>query len=189
MGDKDPLIFGHYLTFVHKPFVYMKIASGVALKERRPDINSDFAGIYPWDWVGDDMASFKAISGGPLVAPILQALLLNRFPVESLDFADKVAKWDFKRIIPAHLKNNLKYTGADYRKSFGFLEVEGVPKGYPKPLKGDFKLLRDAEVSLVESGAIAEAPPLVGSEFSRSEIIGKTTYRCRQGICAPKAPL
>lgn len=159
------------------------------MKERRPDINPDFAGIYPWDWVGNDKASFDAISGGPLVAPILQSLLLNRFPVESLDFADKVSKWGFTRIIPAHLKNNLKYTGKDYRKSFGFLEAKGVPKGFPKPLEADFKLLRDAEVNLVESGAIAEAPPLVGGQFTRDEIIAKTVYRCRKGVCAPQAPL
>jgi hypothetical protein len=75
-----------------------------ALDERRPDINPDFAGVYPWDWVGDDIASFKALQGGLLVAPILQKLILNRYPVETLDFADKVARWDIKRIIPAHLK-------------------------------------------------------------------------------------
>ena len=75
-----------------------------ALKERRPDINPDFAGVYPWDWVGDDVASFKAISGGLLVAPILQVLILNRNPIEVLDFADKVAQWDIQRIIPGHLK-------------------------------------------------------------------------------------
>ena len=183
-----PISFISHPSFSFTPTV-LNPNSGAALKERRPDINSDFAGIYPWDWVGDDNASFKAISGGPLVAPILQTLLLNRFPVESLDFADKVSKWKFQRIIPAHLKNNLKFNGADYRKSFGFLEAKGVPKGYPKPLKGDFKLLRDAEVSLVESGAIAEAPPLVGGPFSREEIIAKTTYRCRRGICAQKASL
>ncbi len=77
---------------------------GVAFEERRPDIDSDFAGIYPWDWVGDDIASFRAIQGGLLVAPILQKLILNRVPIETLDFADKVAKWDIERIIPAHLK-------------------------------------------------------------------------------------
>ena len=83
--------------------------SDVAFAERRPDINSDFAGIYPWDWVGDDIASFKALQGGLLVAPILQQLILNREPIEVLDFADEVAKWPIERIIPAHLKNNLKY--------------------------------------------------------------------------------
>jgi Domain of unknown function (DUF4336) len=48
--------------------------------------------------------SFKAISGGLLVAPILQTLILNRNPIETLDFADSVAKWDIERIIPGHLK-------------------------------------------------------------------------------------
>ncbi len=54
-----------------------------ALNNRRPDINPDFAGIYPFDWVGDDIASFKALQGGLLVAPILQKLILNRYPVVS----------------------------------------------------------------------------------------------------------
>lgn len=162
--------------------------SDVALKERRPDINSDFVGIYPWDWVGDDIASFKAIAGGPLVAPILQSLLLNRFPIECLDFADKVSKWPFKRIIPAHLKNDLKYNGADYRKSFGFLEEKGVPPGFPRPLEADFKFLRDSEMGLVESGAIAQSPPKAGGKFTREAIIAHTLYRCREGICSQKAP-
>lgn len=160
-----------------------------ALKERRPDINSDFAGVYPWDWTGDENASWKGLTGNgkPLVAPILQVLLLNRSPVEVLDFADKVAAWPFTRIIPAHLKNNLAFTGSDYRKAFGFLEESGVPAGFPKPLDADLQTLRDAEESLVESGAIAPAPPKVGGKFTRAEIIEKTLYRCRRGVCAPKA--
>ena len=52
-------------------------SADVAFKERRPDINGDFLGIYPWDWVRDDEASFKALTGGLLVAPILQTLILN----------------------------------------------------------------------------------------------------------------
>ena len=54
-----------------------------AYSNRRPDINPDFAGIYPFDWVGDDISSFKALQGGLLVAPILQKLILNRYPVVS----------------------------------------------------------------------------------------------------------
>jgi len=33
-------------------------SSDVALKERRPDINPEFARIYLWDWVRDEMPSF-----------------------------------------------------------------------------------------------------------------------------------
>jgi hypothetical protein len=62
---------------------YQMVNRKKAIDERRPDINSDFAGIYPWDWVGDDVASFKALQGGLLVAPILQKLILNRYPVVS----------------------------------------------------------------------------------------------------------
>lgn len=158
-----------------------------ALQNRRPDINPDFAGIYPFDWVRDDIPSFKALQGGLLVAPILQKLILNRYPVETLEFADKVSKWPFQRIIPAHLKNDLKYTGKDYRKAFSFLEATGVPRGLPKPLDSDFQALSDAEISLMESGAIVKCPPLVGGKFSRAEILAQEIYQCRGGVCTPKA--
>lgn len=163
-----------------------------ALAERRPDINSDYAGIYPWDWTGDEEASWKGLTGtgpkgGPLVAPILQVLLLNRSPVEVLDFADRVAQWPIKRIIPAHLKNNLQLTGADYRGAFGFLEESGVPNGFPRPLKADLQTLLDAEQSLIASGAIVPAPGKVGGKLSRSELIDRTVYRCRKNVCAPRA--
>jgi len=162
-----------------------------ALSERRPDINPDFAGVYPWDWTGDEEASWKGLTGtgkgGPLVAPILQVLLLNRSPVEVLDFADRVARWPIKRIIPAHLKNNLTLTGRDYRGAFGFLEESGVPAGFPKPLQADLQFLLDSERGLVESGAIAPAPGKVGGKLSRVEILQRTVYNCRRGVCAPRA--
>lgn len=162
-----------------------------ALKERRPDINPDFGGVYSWDWVGDEEASWLALTGTdgdkPLVAPILQMLLLNRSPVEVLDFADRVSKWPFTRIIPAHLKNNLPLTGLEYRKSFDFLTVLGVPPGYPRPLPADLEALVDAESILVQSGAIPPHPPQIGGEYSRAEIIEHTIYLCRGNVCAPKA--
>ena len=161
--------------------------SNTALAERRPDINSDFAGFYPWDWVGDDITSFKALQGGLLVAPILQQLILNREPIEVLDFADKVAQWPIERIIPAHLKNNLIYTGKDYRAAFTFLEAGGIPRGLPRPLDIDMKLLRDAEVGLLASGAVAKCPPLPGGSVSREAILEQTVYGCRDGLCAPRS--
>lgn len=189
-GWRRIVLFGLYFT----PSAIIIKDANTALKERRPDINADFSGIYPWDWgvVGDEEASWKALTGSgsggkPLVAPILQVLLLNRSPVEVLDFADQVGSWDFVRVIPAHLKNNVPCTGRDYRASFGFLEEGGVPAGFPKPLAADLQLLKDAEVSLVESGAISKAPPKLGGSASRAEIIAQTTYRCRSGVCAPRA--
>lgn len=121
------------------------------------------------------------------MAPILQTLILNRFPVEVLDFADEVAKWPIERIIPAHLENNLKYTGKDYRRAFTFLEANGEPKGQPKPLAADLQLLRDAEANLQESGAIAKCPPFPGGKVTREEILAQTVYQCRADVCTPRA--
>ncbi|KAL9178612.1 hypothetical protein ACHAXT_001950 [Thalassiosira profunda] len=182
-GWRRVVLFGLFFT----PGALQIKDADTAFAERRPDINSDFAGLYPWDWVGDDVASFKALQGGLLVAPILQQLILNREPIEVLDFADEVAKWPIQRIIPAHLKNNLQYTGKDYRAAFSFLEAKGVPKGLPKPLDIDMQTLRDAEVGLLESGAVAKCPPLPGGDVSREEILKQTVYGCRADLCAPRS--
>ena len=186
-GWKRIVLFSLY--FMPSAIVIKDLST--AIHERRPDINADFLGIYPWDWVGDEKASWEALTGKgkPLVAPILQVLLLNRSPVEVLDFANRVAThWDIQRIIPSHFKNNLALTGNDYRNAFQFLTANGVPKGYPKPLDTDLQLLRDAEVTLIASGAIVQAPPKVGTKnVSRSDILAQTTYRCRSNVCAPKA--
>lgn len=173
IGWRRVALFGLFFT----PSAIDIKDADVAFNERREDINSDFIGIYPWDWSRDDKASFDALKGGLLCAPILQALILNRTPIQVLDFADAVSKWDIERIIPAHFKNDLKYGGKDYRKAFSFLEATGVPKGLPKPLDADFKFLRESEDGLIESGAIVPCPPLPGGKFSRDEILAQTVLK------------
>jgi len=161
-----------------------------SFEERRPDVNPDFAGIYPWDWVGDDRKAFKALRGegrdALLVAPIIQTLILNRNPVETLDWVERVCKWDFTRVVPAHLKNDIPAGPAAFRRAFSFLRDEPAPRGQPVPLPADLQTLRDAEVNLVEMGAIAPNPGRV-SRTNRADVLARTTYRCRGGVCAPRA--
>jgi hypothetical protein len=183
IGWRRISLFGLYFT----PSAIDIKDGDVAYKERRPDINSDFLGIYPWDWVRDEKVSFDALTGGLLVAPILQVLILNRSPIEVLDFADAVSKWDIERIIPAHFKNDLKYNGADFRKAYTFLEANGVPAGLPKPMEADLQLLKESEIGLIDSGAIAPCPPFPGGKISREDILKQTVYQCRAGVCAPRA--
>lgn len=189
IGWKRLLLFALYFT----PSSIMIKDLDIAIKERRPDINSDFLGIYPWDWSNgiDEQQSWNSIKGSlknkPFVAPILQVLLLNRNPVEVYDFAKKVGTWDFNRIIPAHLQNNIRCNGNDYMNSFLFITEQGVPNGYPKPLQRDLQLLLDSEINLIDSGAIIKSPPKLGGKYTRQEILNQTTYQCRQNICTPKA--
>jgi Domain of unknown function (DUF4336) len=189
-GWKRIVLFGLY--FMPSAITIKDLQT--AIQERRPDINNEFIGIYPWDWIGNEKASWDALTGSnnnkPLVAPILQVLLLNRNPIEVLGFADRVSKWDIQRIIPSHFKNNLSLTGQEYRNAFRFLEVKGVPQGYPNPLDSDLQFLRDAEIDLIKSGAIVSAPPKVNdiNQYKdRANIIAQSVYQCRTNICTPKA--
>lgn len=135
-----------------------------------------FPGLYPWEWVADDRPSFRALQGGLLVAPILQKLILNREPERVLAWADDVARWPIRRIIPAHLANDIKADSSAFRRAFNFLEEnEGSPglltflglggkkKASPAPTgaSGDVKLLEDVSRDLTQSGVLFPEAPLV----------------------------
>lgn len=124
-----------------------------------------------------------SFQGGLLVAPILQVLLLNRDPGPVLDWADRVAKWPFRRVIPCHLANDVAATPKEFRKAFRFLETDsgargggggGVAEGLAslfgggggggggkgkgaQPLAEDLQFLRDAEKTLVGLGTLFPA--------------------------------
>eukprot|EP00953_Heterococcus_sp_UTEX-ZZ885_P028532 15211-Heterococcus_DN1.PRE.1 len=68
----------------------------------------------------------RRVSGGLVVAPILQTLILNRQPKEVLKYADTVARWPIKRLISCHLGNNVPSSGAAFRSAFRFLEDDYV---------------------------------------------------------------
>lgn len=132
-------------------------------------------GFYPWEWVRDERPNFKALQGGLLVAPILQKLILNREPKRVLEWADRVSKWPIKRIIPAHLSNDIKADGRMFRRAFNFLEkprqglffesigasLGNQQKPAPKGDPADVKLLSDVSKSLTEQGVLFPEAPLV----------------------------
>lgn len=185
----DGVVFEKLITclFVRCPAMTLPYFSRSTRSVSCTTPTTHLGSIYPWDWVGDDEASFRALTGGLLVAPILQQLILNRAPIEVLEFADAVAKWPFRRIVPAHLKNDLQYTGKDYRAAFSFLEAQGPRKGLPRPLAADMALLVESEQGLLASGAVARCPPLPGGAASREEILKQTVYGCRGDVCAPRS--
>ncbi len=133
-------------------------------------------GFYPWEWVEDDLPAFKALQGGVLVAPILQKLILNREPEKVLAWADRVAKWPIKRIIPCHLANDIQASGGDFRRAFNFLEdlqgggggglasLFGAVRGEAKAPQGrdkDVAFLSDVSKQLTEQGVLFPEAPLV----------------------------
>jgi hypothetical protein len=85
-----------------------------------------YFGIFPFDWQPDWKQSFDLLraDGRLFVAPILQTLILNRAPQETLTWADTVARWQFERIVPCHLDSPLDVGPQAFRQAFNFLEQQ-----------------------------------------------------------------
>jgi len=124
-----------------------------------------YFGLFPFRWKDGWKQSFDALrSGGRLfVAPILQMLILTQAPRTVLNWADKVAKWDFQRIVPCHFDSPIEAGPRQFRQAFAFLEKQPligvssfVRENQPLP-KEDFEFLRELEESLTKMG-IAKPP-------------------------------
>jgi hypothetical protein len=84
-----------------------------------------YFGLFPFEWQPGWQESFQALRANPLlVAPILQTLILNRAPVETLNWADRVACWTFQRILPCHFDSPIQATAEEFRQAFAFLEAD-----------------------------------------------------------------
>ncbi len=107
-----------------------------------------FFGWYPFRWNLGWQRSFAALRKHRLiVAPILQRLILNREPEIVIDWAEKVASWNFERIIPCHLDAPIVTGAKEFRAAFGFLEKSG-DRTLPDE---DFELLKTIEQGLIKT--------------------------------------
>jgi hypothetical protein len=115
-----------------------------------------YFGLFPFDWQVNWYDSFTKLRGNGrlLVAPILRTLILNRAPEETLDWANRVARWDFTRIIPCHFDNAIAATPQEFRQAFSFLEQHPAMEAalYPQSLPSeDLQLLQDIDRRLYQS--------------------------------------
>jgi hypothetical protein len=106
----------------------------------------NYFGLYPFEWQSIWQQGFKDLHDGGklLVAPILQTLILNRAPTETIAWVDRVAQWNFDRIIPCHFDAPLSATPDDFRAAFAFLDAPDLD--LPKP---DLQLLQQIDRQLV----------------------------------------
>lgn len=98
-----------------------------------------YFGLYPFKWSDNWQECFAILRGNGrlFVAPILQALIMNRSPKDTLTWADKIAQWDFQRIIPCHFDAPILAQSQEFRQAFAFLENNNT---HPLP-QTEFKTL------------------------------------------------
>ncbi|MDX2098886.1 MAG: DUF4336 domain-containing protein [Leptolyngbyaceae cyanobacterium bins.59] len=114
-------------TLYFQPGTLKTPALGEALREARqsPDRSRKaYFGLYPFRWQSTWHQSFEAVhqEGRLWVAPVLQTLILNRAPRETLKWADRIAQWQFERVIPCHFDAPVTASPQQFRQAFSFLE-------------------------------------------------------------------
>lgn len=103
--------------------------------------------------------SFEALrsDGRLFVAPILQILIFPQAPQQTLEWADRVAEWEFQRIIACHFDAPVAANPHQFRQAFTFLEqTSGSPGSLGSSSSllppDDFGLIKELEAGLVRSG-------------------------------------
>lgn len=151
-----------------RPSVLETLSLGEAFRnafEASDRSKKNYFGLFPFRWREDWQRSFEALRGNGrlFVAPILQTLILNRAPKETLDWANKVARWNFQRIIPCHFEAPITAEPHQFREAFSFLEKYPVistglfaSNSYPLP-ENDFQLLKEIDAGLNKFGIVPPA--------------------------------
>lgn len=156
-------------TFYFQPSKLEAVGLGQALRDtlQAPYWSKKaYFGFFPWKWRDGWKQSFDALRGGGrlLVAPILQTLIFNRAPQETINWANQVASWDFEQIIPCHLDAPIKSNPHQFRQGFSFLEKEpakgeSLPINRSQPLpEEDLEFIKELEENLTENNIIPPPP-------------------------------
>ncbi|MGK7883884.1 MAG: DUF4336 domain-containing protein [Crocosphaera sp.] len=107
-----------------------------------------YFGLFPFQWDDSWTSSFHKLHHTQLlVAPILQGVIFNRSPLDVLIWVDKVTKWGFNRIIPAHFSAPIISNPSQFREAFDCLR-------HPEHNAGndDFQLIQNIAQSLTKLG-------------------------------------
>lgn len=102
--------------------------------------------------------SWKDISNRLIVAPVVGTLVYENVPQPVNEWARRVAKWDFNRIVPCHFDAPIRANSRDFLSAFSFLPSSRPEKAtgrggqyYPSE---DMILLRGVADFLLNTGVI-----------------------------------
>lgn len=116
-------------------------------------------GLYPFEWKPNWEDAFELLcqDGSPLVAPILQTLILNRAPQSTLQWASTISHWNFRQIISCHFNAPIVASPQEFRQAFNFLS-SNHQSNLPS---ADLKTLENINVLLHKPGLIPPPQPKI----------------------------
>lgn len=143
-----------------QPSAIAVVPLGQALQDatRAPDRSKRACfGLFPFEWQSNWHETFETLygQGRIFVAPILQTLVFNRAPQETIAWADRVSQWNFERVISCHFAPVAPGEAQQFRQAFSFLEKQPkLPPPYLPP--ADLELLKATSKNLTKTRI---APP------------------------------
>ncbi|HEY9647294.1 MAG TPA: DUF4336 domain-containing protein [Chroococcidiopsis sp.] len=142
-------------AFYFRPSAVETVPLGQAVRQARHAFDRSkrgYFGLFPFQWRPDWAGSFEALRGGgrPFVAPILQQLILNRAPRDTLAWVNRVSQWDFEQILPCHFASPIAATPPVFQRAFSFLQKTPPSDTLHYLPEADFELLKDLERGLLQ---------------------------------------
>ncbi len=86
-------------------------------------------GVVTWTEGWHD--NFNALAGRLIVPPVVRTLIYAQNPERVQTWVDKVAKWDFEQIVPAHFEAPIAAKPKEFSAAFRFLQDESID-AFPK---------------------------------------------------------
>ena len=121
-------------------------------------------GLRGFTWSPEWRDSFARLTGPKLfVPPILQTIVLNKRPATARVWINRVARWPFQRIIPAHLRAPINAGPADFVAAFDFLPQKNA-SAWVNPFA--------AMLAKPQAGAPAAAAPFAEGDMRTLRSIG-----------------
>jgi len=127
-----------------------------------------YFGLFPFQWQPGWERSFEALrsEGRPFVAPILQTLILDHNPQAVIDWANRVARWNFERVIPCHFDAAIAMTPVEFLQTFAMFEAAHLSletfgsTSQPLP-PADIDFIRKLEETLDRRGITSSPEPKI----------------------------
>lgn len=139
-------------------------AEWIAAAPKTPMPELGWGGVLPFAWRDSTPRAFDAFTAGgkPTIAPIIQ-VIFSRAPEAARAWADKVASWDFERVVPAHFDAPIAAGPAELKETFTFL-YKGTNE--VRACDEDVQFLREALDGLPPDLALFDTPlgPLRGNK-------------------------
>jgi len=126
-------------------------------------------GLRGFTWSPEWQDSFARLTKPKLlVPPILQTIVLNKRPATARVWINRVARWPFRSIIPAHLQAPVAAGPADFVAAFDFLPQKKAAPAWENPF---------AAVFSKPQAALATAAPFAEGDMRTLRSIGDLVGR------------